>query len=98
MAIMTPEASSKLPYLTGRLSLMFKYKEHSVILRIEAAIKDGLDSINMYRPRHSVKAAAVTDELVELLKVSGCEVKKMPSQNPEVCLYVVSGLSGFKNA
>lgn len=73
--------------------LYFKYRNHSIITRIDRAQRSGQESFDLHRPRNSVKATRATDEILELLRLTGFSVEAIPASSPDVALYRVSNLS-----
>lgn len=73
--------------------LYFKYRNHSIIARIDSAQRSGQESFDLHRPRNSVKATRTTDEILELLRLCGCVVEAIPASSVDVALYRVSNLS-----
>lgn len=73
--------------------LYFKYRNHSIITRIDRARHSDQESFDLHRPRNSVKATRTTDEILELLRLSGFVVEAIPASSVDVALYRVSNLS-----
>lgn len=78
---------------TRQHQLYFKYRNHSIIARIDSAQRSGQESFDLHRPRNSVKATRTTDEILELLRLCGCVVEAIPASSVDVALYRVSNLS-----
>lgn len=90
----TPEYIREVPAPETRYyQLYFKYRNHSIITRIESAQRSGQESFDLHRPRNSVKATRTTDEILELLRLSGWTVEAIPASSVDVALYRVSNLS-----
>lgn len=95
MACMTPEVTVEISHARGSryLELLRKYRNHSIITRMDNAHRAGKDTFDLCRPRNSVKGSHTTDEILELLRLSGCHVEVVPISSVDVVLYRVSNLS-----
>ncbi|UJD04763.1 hypothetical protein PWKp5_00019 [Klebsiella phage PWKp5] len=81
---------SKLP------PLKWSGNEHSVYARIISAVKEGRESIELFRPAVSSKAHRDTYALLNNLRSLGVNVEPMPCSNPMVNLFVLSNFEYWK--
>lgn len=80
------------PILTRLDILKQKFGDHSVFTRIQLAVKDGRNELELYRPNGSTRAYKTTDGLLEIIRLSGMTIEPRSSGNPMCSLYVIGNL------
>lgn len=91
MACMSPSSNLVIPKFSP-----LKWDTHSVYARISSAVKDGRESIELFRPGMSSKAHRDTHVLLRELQNLGVKVEPMPCSNPMVNLFVLSNFEHWK--
>ncbi|AUG87782.1 hypothetical protein HOS86_gp157 [Klebsiella phage vB_KpnM_KpS110] len=87
--------ATSLPPLDFSLDQSHKHRL-SIHYRIAAAVSDGRETIEFYRPATSAKAHRDTYVILRELRELGVDIEPMPCSNPLLNLFVLSNFENWK--
>lgn len=86
---------TSLPHLDFSLDQSHKHRL-SIHYRIAAAVSDGRETIEFYRPATSAKAHRDTYVILRELRELGVDIEPMPCSNPLLNLFILSNFENWK--